>query len=139
MPLQTPVADSYVSCVNLPATLGSVAFTVESGGFKPDVATDETTNSQGQGFYEDQPTITKASGSHKIAYKTPLGLVSGRVYTLIINTTGLTNSSGVAGTGTPYFSGNVRVSVDGSAVLDAKAALHIPISWTSQGPFAYAF
>lgn len=121
------VDEQYVPCVGYGVKVDTADWAnVEDGGFDYEVKTDETTNNGGQGFYEDCPTIKKASGTIKVAYKNaaPPVIEEGKVYPLVID----------GGAGAPYLSCNARFSKASYPVLSVQNAVHVTYTWASQGP-----
>lgn len=122
------VTEKYVSCRGFSVTLDTSAVgNIEDGGYKIEVAVDETTNLDGGGGYEDAPTVTKFSGSFKVAW--PAGgtgmptVEEGKVYPIVID----------GGAGNRYLGGNVRITSTDNPVLNVKAAVHVNYSWNGQG------
>ncbi len=124
------LAETYVACVTLPATIDGVAAVVMEGGFTPDFDVDEMSNDAGGGHYEDVKCIDKATLSLGLAFKTAIAKVSGLIYMVTINC-----PAGVAGV--PYFSGPVRVKFDAGGIVNVKEGVKIKMTGTSQGAYNY--
>lgn len=147
MSAPTPVAETYIPCVGLAGTIAGLPLAVTTGGFGVKVETDDMTNNQGYGFYEDVPTVKTANFKMTIASKSAglTGLLSGGIYAVLINCTSMPAiTAGVMAAPTPTnanapaFAGNVRLTLDDAPILDVKTGVKLSFTGMSQAQFAYA-
>lgn len=143
MSAPVPVAETYIPCYELAATVGGVATKIMSGGFSLPVNVDDMTNNAGGGYYEDVPTVKKATFKMSIALSTTAtGLKSGSIYPVLINCatmpTDFTIDPTPVVTGLPCFAGNVRLIFDDAPILDVQKGATISVSGNTQGKFGYA-
>lgn len=145
MSAPTPVPETYIACVTLGASIAGITGLVMEGGFTPDFDVDDMTNNGGGGHYEDVKTTDKLTFSLKIAVKTPLLIVSGAIYPVLINAGAVlpTVTAGVMAPPVPVVAAgpacaaNVRIKVDPSTAVNVKAGLVYNLTGTSQGPYSY--
>jgi hypothetical protein len=126
MPLSSPVAEVNLAGTNTTMAIGSVgsqvSLAVMDGKWTYEFMTDEMTNSTSGGCFEDVPTIKKASGTAKLAYRAGLGIQWGSVYPIDINT-----PSG------PRLQCNARLNKPSPSQMNPKGGLTVDIEFTSQG------
>jgi hypothetical protein len=122
------LAEQYLAGTNSTFTIGSApnqaSLAVQDGTWTVEYQVDEMTNSTSGGAYEDVPTIKKASGNAKLAYKTANlpQIAVGSVYPIVIAT-----PSG------PSLTCNARFTQVSSPQLNVKAGLVFNVTFTSQG------
>ena len=123
MPL-TAVQEIYVSMTNGAVSIGGTSPNIIDGDYTLECSVDEMTNNGSLGWYEDVPTINKASGKMTIAYKTssPPAFIQGTVYSLAIATP---NGPGITG--------NCRVTKLAYPGVDPKKGVKVGLDWTSFG------
>jgi hypothetical protein len=128
--MAAPVAlpEQYLAGTNSTFTIGSApnqsTLAVQDGTWTAEKQVDEMTNSTSGGCYEDVPTITKASGNVKAAYKTGSlpQIAFGSVYPIAIATPG-----------GPGLACNARINQVSSPQLNVKAGLVLNLTFTSPG------
>jgi hypothetical protein len=127
MSAPTPLAESFLNCINSTFTVGPTGSTwegvVTEGGVTHTVEVDDMVNNMSLGHHEDVKTIDKYEAEVTIVYQTatPPPFKAGDKFAVVID-----HPSG------PYFSGNWRFMSVGYPVLNVKGGLKLPVKMTSQ-------
>jgi hypothetical protein len=123
------VPDVYLSGKNAKAVLDGVEYPVEDGSITDGFETDETTNNESGGSYEDVVTIDKATVTGlRIVYKTskkptfrPRDVIPINIY--------IDNG--------PSLTGDFRVGPMTVPLLNLRSAVRMTFDLTSQGAYTF--
>lgn len=117
------ISETYLAGLNATATINGTAYAIEDGSFSVEIDTEEMTNNQSGGWYEDVGTIQKANGTLKLIYKsgTPPAFANGGIYPFAI---AIPNGMSIAG--------NARLKKRSNR-LTVKGGVKFDLEWHSQG------
>lgn len=123
------------------ASVNTEPMTVEDGSYTATAGVDETTNLLSGGYYEDVPTIKRATATLRLVYDgdNPPDFDEGDIITLSISLPGTPAIVGPPAVpaipGGPMLAGEFRVNTMTYPVVNPRGAVKYSFDCTSQGPY----
>jgi hypothetical protein len=123
------------------ASVNTEPMAVEDGSYTTTVGVDETTNLLTNGFYEDEATIKRATGTLRLVYDgdNPPEFDEGDIIVLSISQPGRAEITGPplipARPGGPMLACNARVTSMTYPVVNPRGATKYSFDWSSQGEY----
>jgi hypothetical protein len=132
---------TYLAGKKATCTINGVAMAVEDGSYEASAGVDEVTNLNSGGFYEDIPTIKRATCSIRCVYDgdDPPDFDEGDLVALVIDVPAVAADAGPpvveAVPRGPGISGNFRITRMSYPIVNPKAAVKYSFDANSNGAY----